>query len=66
MPTISALAADDSLSIWFGMAACSAAKFLPEPQRGNVLAGVAGGSSHFSLQTTRLEWLCQSGDFQNG
>jgi len=49
VPTISARAANDSLTVCFRMAACSAAKLLPEPQRGSVLAGMAGGSSHFSF-----------------
>ena len=60
VPAISAGAANDGLSVCFGMAACSAAKLLPEPQRGSVLAGVAGGSSHFCYQATRLGWLFQS------
>ena len=47
VPTISALAANDSLSIRFRMAPCRAAKLLPEPQGGSVLAGVEGGSRHF-------------------
>jgi hypothetical protein len=47
VPAISAPAANDSLSVWFRMAARSAAKLLPEPQRGSVLAVVAGCSGHF-------------------
>jgi len=47
MPAISARAANDGLSVCFRMAARSAAKLLPEPQRGSVLAVVKGCSGHF-------------------
>src|SRR6266852_3669475 len=42
VPAISARAANDGLSVCFRMAARSAAKLLSEPQRGSVLAVVAG------------------------
>jgi len=55
VPTVSARAANDSLSVYFRMAACSTAKLLPEPERCSVLAGLAGGSSHFV--TSYPSWM---------
>jgi len=55
VPAISARAANDGLSVCFRMAARSAAKLLSEPQRGSVLAVVAGCSAHFFSKILRLD-----------
>jgi hypothetical protein len=66
VPTISARAANDTLAVCFRMAACSAAKLLPEPQRGSVLTGVAGGSRHFVSKLLALDGCSNQGDFPRG
>ncbi len=66
VPTVSARAANDSLSVCFRMAACRAAKLLPEPQRGNVLAEVAGGPKHFVSKLLALDGCSNQGDFPRG
>jgi len=61
VPAISARAANDGFPVCFRMPARRAAKLLPEPQRGSVLAVVARCPGHVSFQDTRLGWLFQLG-----
>jgi len=55
VPAISARAANDGLSVCFRMAARGAAKLLPEPQRGGVLARVEGCPVHFFNKVLALD-----------
>ena len=55
VPAISAGAANDGLSVCFRVAARSAAKLFSKPQRGNVLAVMAGCSRHFFSKVLALD-----------
>jgi len=55
VPAIPAGAANDGLSVCFRVAARSAAKLFSKPQRGNVLAVMAGCSRHFFSKVLALD-----------
>lgn len=55
VPAISAGAANDGLSVCFSVAARSAAILFSKPQRGNVLAVMAGCSRHFFSKVLALD-----------
>src|SRR5437763_16579556 len=63
---MSARLANHRLSVRFRVAACSAAKLLPEHQGCSVLAVVADRSGHFFYKVLVLDGCSNEGDYLRG